>query len=50
MKFVLAMVLASVASALAGGALAMVEERVVETKVVQIDSDWIEIDGTFTAE
>lgn len=50
MKFVVALVLASVASALAGGTLAMTEEHVVETKVVQIDSDWIEIDGTFTAE
>jgi hypothetical protein len=48
MRFVALLVLANVAAALTGAAVAMGDEQA--ERVVEIRSDWTEMDGTFTAE
>lgn len=48
MRFVALLVLANVVAALTGAVVAM--DDVQAERVVEIRSDWTEIDGTFTAE
>ena len=48
MRFVALLVLANVVAVLSGAVVAMDDERA--ERVVEIRSDWSEMDGTFTAE